>query len=90
MSTILINFEYIKLHVRLPAETSHTVFQVTSNLDKVIENGVLIAKANQEQSYDISPYKGSDDEDEDEDDDVPNSKAIPSWARCVTQFRSLK
>ena len=94
MSTILTYFEYFKLHVRLPAETSQIVFQVTSNLDKVIENVVLIANTNQEQSYDISPYKGSDDEDEDEDededDDVPNSKPIPSWARCVTQFRSLK
>jgi hypothetical protein len=58
-------------------------------LDKVIENAVLIANANQEQSYDISPYKVSDDEDE-EEDDVPNSKPIPSWARCVTQFCPLK
>jgi hypothetical protein len=92
LSTILTYFEYFKLHVRLPAETSQIVFQVTSNLDKVIENDVLIANTNQEQSYDISPYKGSDDEDEDEeeDDDVPNNKPIPSWARCVTQFRSLK
>ncbi|XP_059441260.1 uncharacterized protein LOC132173702 [Corylus avellana] len=64
--------------------------KVTRNLDKVIENDVLIANANQEQSYDISPYKGSDDEDEEEDDDVPNSKAIPSWAskHCVAQVVS--
>lgn len=89
MWTILTYFEYIKLHVQPRAETSHIVFQVTSNLDKVIENDVLIANTNQEQSYDISPYKVSDDEDE-EDDDVPNSKPIPSWARCVTQFRPLK
>lgn len=40
-----------------------------------------------EQSYDISPYKVSDDEDEDEDDDdAPNSKFVPSWAGCVTQI----
>ncbi|KAJ6754061.1 TROPONIN I [Salix purpurea] len=34
-----------------------------------------------EQAYEISPYKGSDDEDEDdEDDDKENNKFIPSWA----------
>ncbi|KAM6552587.1 hypothetical protein CsatB_013349 [Cannabis sativa] len=36
---------------------------------------------NVEQSYDISPYKCSDDEDEEEDDDSPNKKFVPSWAR---------
>ncbi|KAF8031719.1 hypothetical protein BT93_D0822 [Corymbia citriodora subsp. variegata] len=36
---------------------------------------------NQERSYEISPYKCSDDEDEDEDeDDTPNDKFVPSWA----------
>ncbi|KAK4279493.1 hypothetical protein QN277_011269 [Acacia crassicarpa] len=33
-----------------------------------------------EQSYDISPYKGSDDEDEDDDDSKDNNKFVPSWS----------
>ncbi|XP_024011160.1 uncharacterized protein LOC18019656 [Eutrema salsugineum] len=36
-----------------------------------------------EESYDISPYKCSDDENEEEDDDcddMPNHKFVPSWA----------
>lgn len=44
----------------------------------------------EEQSYEISPYKGSDDEDDDEDeeDDIQNIKPVPSWARFVCQFCS--
>lgn len=38
-----------------------------------------------EKSYDISPYKESDDEDDD-DNDIPNSKFIPSWARYTPLF----
>ncbi|XP_010243942.1 PREDICTED: uncharacterized protein LOC104587884 [Nelumbo nucifera] len=41
-----------------------------------------------EQSYDISPYQGSDDEEEEEEeDDIPNKKLIPSWASesCLAQ-----
>ncbi|KAJ7970597.1 Inner centromere protein, ARK-binding domain containing protein [Quillaja saponaria] len=59
---------------------------VTSNLVEVTEDDKLIDHILQEQSYDISPYKGSDDEDEDEDD-IPNSKFIPSWAskHCLSQ-----
>lgn len=54
------------------------------NLIKATEDDDLIIKDSlQEQSYDISPYRGSDDEDEDEDD-LPNNKLIPSWARFVT------
>lgn len=54
------------------------------NLIKAAEDDDLIIKDSlQEQSYDISPYRGSDDEDEDEDD-LPNNKLIPSWARFVT------
>lgn len=54
------------------------------NLIKAAEDDDLIIKDSlQEQSYDISPYRGSDDEDEDEDD-LPNNKFIPSWARFVT------
>lgn len=34
-----------------------------------------------EESYDISPYKCSDDEDEDDYDDLPNQKFVPTWAR---------
>ncbi|CDY11977.1 BnaC03g14030D [Brassica napus] len=45
---------------------------------KVISN---IGKMSEE-SYDISPYKCSDDEDEeeDDDDDMSNHKFVPSWA----------
>ncbi|KAL9327157.1 hypothetical protein ACSQ67_007802 [Phaseolus vulgaris] len=50
------------------------------NLIKAEEDGDFIIKNTlQEQSYEISPYKESDDEDEDEDD-MPNNKFIPSWA----------
>ncbi|CAL0320825.1 unnamed protein product [Lupinus luteus] len=51
-----------------------------SYLTKATEDDYLIFKNSvQEQSYEISPYKGSDDELEDEDD-VPNNKFIPQWA----------
>lgn len=54
---------------------------------KVAENGNLMSNISLEQAYEISPYKGSDDEDEDdEDDDTENNKFIPSWARYATQF----
>ncbi|KAH8518953.1 hypothetical protein H0E87_000701 [Populus deltoides] len=48
---------------------------------KAAENGNLMSNISQEQAYEISPYKGSDDEDEDdEDDETENNKFIPSWA----------
>lgn len=48
---------------------------------KPAENGNLMSNISQEQAYEISPYKGSDDEDEDEEDDeTENNKFIPSWA----------
>ncbi|XP_062078880.1 uncharacterized protein LOC133783311 isoform X2 [Humulus lupulus] len=50
-----------------------------NNLDKPTGADNLVATASVEQSYDISPYKCSDDEDE--EDDVPNNKFVPSWAR---------
>ena len=60
------------------------------NLIKAAEDNDLINENSlQEQSYEISPYKGSDDEDEDEDD-IPNNKFIPSWARFVTLFMFLE
>lgn len=46
------------------------------------ENENLVSDTRKEQSYEISPYKWSDDEDDD-DDDIPNSKFIPSWARYI-------
>ncbi|CAK7324493.1 unnamed protein product [Dovyalis caffra] len=49
---------------------------------KAAGNGNIMSNISQEQSYEISPYKGSDDEDEDDDnDDMENNKYIPSWAR---------
>ncbi|TKY50795.1 transcription factor jumonji (jmjC) domain protein [Spatholobus suberectus] len=54
--------------------------KVMDNFIKATEDDDLIIKNSlQEQSYEISPYRGSDDEDEDEDD-MPNNKFIPSWA----------
>ncbi|MFQ6652186.1 hypothetical protein Gotur_024172 [Gossypium turneri] len=52
--------------------------KVMSTMDRGRGNNNLIADTSQEQSYDISPYKVSDDEDE--DDDEPNNKFVPSWA----------
>ncbi|XP_050112546.1 uncharacterized protein LOC126591052 isoform X3 [Malus sylvestris] len=52
--------------------------EVPSDLDKEMENSIGITS--QEQSYDISPYKESDDENDDDDNIIPNSKFIPSWS----------
>ncbi|KAF2288949.1 hypothetical protein GH714_022993 [Hevea brasiliensis] len=41
------------------------------------ESVSLLSNVSQEQSYEISPYKVSDDEDEEEDDNIPNSKFVP-------------
>lgn len=44
-----------------------------------------ISETSEDQSYQISPYKASDDEDEEDDDDgIRNNKFVPSWARSVT------
>ncbi|GMJ05021.1 hypothetical protein HRI_004171300 [Hibiscus trionum] len=53
--------------------------KVMSTMDGATGSDNPIADISREQSYDITPYKGSDDEDEDEDDE-PNNKFIPSWA----------
>ncbi|XWS27715.1 hypothetical protein CRYUN_Cryun25bG0004700 [Craigia yunnanensis] len=58
---------------------------VMSTTDRTTESYNLIFGTSQEQSYDISPYKGSDDEDEEDDDDEPNSKFIPSWASKIRE-----
>ncbi|XP_017642655.1 uncharacterized protein LOC108483656 isoform X2 [Gossypium arboreum] len=58
--------------------TKHDVETEMSTMDRRRGNNSLIADTSQEQSYDISPYKVSDDEDE--DDDEPNNKFVPSWA----------
>ncbi|RXH85161.1 hypothetical protein DVH24_041929 [Malus domestica] len=52
--------------------------EVPSDLDKEMENSIGIT--GQEQSYDISPYKESDDENDDDDNVIPNRKFIPSWS----------
>ncbi|KAM1276313.1 hypothetical protein ACFX13_029552 [Malus domestica] len=52
--------------------------EVLSNSDRAMKNSVAITS--QEQSYDISPYKESDDENDDDDSIIPNSKFIPSWS----------
>lgn len=54
--------------------------KVSINSGKAMES--CISHTVEEQSYEISPYKGSDDEDDDEDeeDDIQNIKPVPSWA----------
>ncbi|KAI6688709.1 hypothetical protein NL676_025537 [Syzygium grande] len=55
--------------------------KVISILQKATDIEDSVSDGNQERSYEISPYKCSDDEDEDEDeDDTPNDKFVPSWA----------
>ncbi|KAF5728467.1 intracellular protein transport protein USO1 [Tripterygium wilfordii] len=53
--------------------------KVLNDIGNIAENDKSITRLSYEESYDISPYKGSDDEDE-EDEDLPNGKFIPSWA----------
>ncbi|KAF5730468.1 hypothetical protein HS088_TW19G00057 [Tripterygium wilfordii] len=53
--------------------------KVLNDVGKVADTDKSSTSISYEESYDISPYKGSDDEDE-EDDDFPNGKFIPSWA----------
>ncbi|KAM1697546.1 hypothetical protein FF2_028615 [Malus domestica] len=52
--------------------------EVLSNSDRAMKNSVAITS--QEQSYDISPYKESDDENDDDNSIIPNNKFIPSWS----------
>ncbi|XP_038898801.1 uncharacterized protein LOC120086303 [Benincasa hispida] len=50
---------------------------------EALESGMekRISETSEEQSYQISPYKASDDEDEEDDDDgIQNNKFVPSWA----------
>ncbi|CAL9028889.1 unnamed protein product [Prunus brigantina] len=54
--------------------------EVPSNLDKAIDHGNSAANTHPEQSYEISPYKQSDDENEEDDDTMLNSKFVPSWS----------
>lgn len=50
-----------------------------STLDRAKASDNNDADITIEQSYDISPYKGSDDE-EDDDESEPNRKFVPPWA----------
>lgn len=54
--------------------------QVISNPGKMFEKANTEIEEMEEESYDISPYKCSDDEDE-EEDDISNKKFVPTWAR---------
>ncbi|KAI3417045.1 INCENP_ARK-bind domain-containing protein [Psidium guajava] len=53
-----------------------------SILQKATDIEDSVSGGNQDQSYEISPYKCSDDEDEEDEDedDTPNDKFVPSWA----------
>ncbi|KAF8414270.1 hypothetical protein HHK36_002271 [Tetracentron sinense] len=55
--------------------------KVVSNSDKANGVGISVTEGNRDQSYEISPYQGSDREEE--EDDIPKSKFIPSWARSL-------
>ncbi|KAE8693565.1 Nicotinate/nicotinamide mononucleotide adenyltransferase isoform 1 [Hibiscus syriacus] len=58
--------------------------KVIRTLDRVKGSDNQNADMNIEQSYDISPYKCSDDEEEDDDDEnEPNRKFVPSWASKI-------
>lgn len=60
------------------------IIQAINILQKATDIEDSFSDGNEEQSYEISPYKCSDDEEEDEDeDDTPNDKFVPSWARSV-------
>ncbi|KAF6153787.1 hypothetical protein GIB67_001020 [Kingdonia uniflora] len=45
------------------------------------EDGASVTFQSREQSYEISPYQGSDDEEEEDEDNILNRKFVPSWAR---------
>ncbi|KAJ0989693.1 hypothetical protein J5N97_008049 [Dioscorea zingiberensis] len=70
---------------------SNGVEQVRNNLDNIqnaIQDRMSITKASEDfQSYEISPYKDSDDEDG-EEDTRRRMKRVPSWAReeCLKQI----
>ncbi|XP_026404730.1 histone-lysine N-methyltransferase, H3 lysine-79 specific-like [Papaver somniferum] len=57
---------------------SHSNENAVNCFGQVNEVGSLATGGTLEQSYDISPYQGSDGE---EDDDVPTRKVVPSWSR---------
>ncbi|TXG67968.1 hypothetical protein EZV62_009243 [Acer yangbiense] len=82
-TTMVSTSDSIKASIVLEACEASTEYgdnsKVKSNLEKATV-GNIFTNTYQEESYDISPYKESDDEDEDDDNDIPNSKFIPSWA----------
>ncbi|XP_077237600.1 uncharacterized protein LOC143879227 [Tasmannia lanceolata] len=58
------------------------------NRHKENEDGISVIEVSQEvESYEISPYQGSDDEEE-EEDDIAERKFIPLWARekCLARY----
>lgn len=69
----------IVLQVSEPSTDCGDKSKATGHLEKATEND-LDTNQNQEPSYDISPYKDSDNEEEEDDDDRLNTKFIPSWA----------
>ncbi|XP_050216412.1 uncharacterized protein LOC126667473 [Mercurialis annua] len=54
--------------------------KIMESIRKTNESTSPMSCITREQSYEISPYKGSDDEDEYEEDDIRKNKFIPSWA----------
>lgn len=50
-------------------------------MDKPGKDQNFTVKEPKLKSYEISPYKCSDDEDDEDEDDQPMQKFIPSWAR---------
>ncbi|TXG67969.1 hypothetical protein EZV62_009244 [Acer yangbiense] len=80
-TTTVSTSDSIKASIVLEACEASTEYgdnsKVKSNLEKATVDNIF-TNTYREESYDISPYKESDDEDED-DDDIPTSKFIPSW-----------
>ncbi|TQD96680.1 hypothetical protein C1H46_017682 [Malus baccata] len=62
----------------LSTKSSTRLLVIMDIKQRAMKNSVAITS--QEQSYDISPYKESDDENDDDDSIIPNNKFIPSWS----------
>ncbi|XP_031106373.1 uncharacterized protein LOC116011018 [Ipomoea triloba] len=81
-------------HECLDTSADHSQHEkvIHSNLDKPGKDQNFTAKEPQLKSYEISPYKCSDDEDDEDEEDQPMRKFIPSWASksCVALVLPLQ
>nr|GMC74482.1 uncharacterized protein LOC109188462 isoform X1 [Ipomoea batatas] len=81
-------------HESLDTSADHSQHEkvIQANLDKPGKDQNFTAKEPQLKSYEISPYKCSDDEDDEDEEDQPMRKFIPSWASksCVALVLPLQ